>query len=161
MGYWSAHPMSGDTPMDYQDDLLRRFNNVDGNTYYFELEEDVLRKLIEDNFEVLLNESLETENFTFPWILYNYRVNIPLESIEKVKSLIGDGGSSERDYDDDDDDCGDSPATYAKLLYDNFEKIFIEKRFDEFAESLDNVGLSATIEKVITQNSGPKLINVK
>src|ERR1035437_42472 len=96
MGYWSEHPMAGDTPLDYRDELLSRYDI--NNTVYYEREVGELKYLIENDLISLIKQSEEYDNFTLPFIIIEYKVKIPNKLIARIKKLIGDGRNNVRGY---------------------------------------------------------------
>jgi len=158
MGYWSTHPMGGDTPWDLKADLLNDREDYFEEEYGIEwASEEMDKKMLEwitDNFLSLLEQAERTNNFTLPWICMEYEVKVPKIYIERVKALIGDGGSSDRGYPE---GIKDSPATYAKMLYDNFEE-YLENH-EKYLEDLRCESLmEAAVDMLANKESG--LVNV-
>ena len=98
MGYWSVHPMGGDTPMDLEYDLLGRYNRDNGETCYYELEHDELAALIKKDLKILIEDAETHGNFTLPFIIVNSGIKSTTRQARALKRLIGDGGNGDRGY---------------------------------------------------------------
>ena len=97
MGYWSAHPMGGDTPMDLEYSLLSRYDTSD-DSYYYERPCEELKISIERDLESLIVEAEESDNFTLPFIIVAYSVTVPDKFIDRALDLLSDGGGDDRGY---------------------------------------------------------------
>jgi len=98
MGYWSTHPMGGDSPLDSEYTLkLHMYNN-----------KEILEKLFQEKkykefFNLLLN-GLDNKDMGF--VIPYFLITIGLISsnpvfINEINELLGDGGLTERGYDAD------------------------------------------------------------
>jgi hypothetical protein len=126
MGYWSTHPMGGDSPLDKQAEF---WNIIDFDVYDVEDEgmsnEDIqkeIQKRVDKKLPELIEHFEECElGFVLPFTLVEWGVKIADKELsDQVKGLICDGGGGERGYDEDEED---SPQAYAKQLEQNWDKI--------------------------------------
>jgi len=126
MGYWSTHPMGGDTPLDYQA-KLEGIIGLSGDEEKEEYKEEVTKKLQDlanvnftrDAFHydfsnaniTQTKEGMEVENlvstpykencnFVVPFTLAELEIQVSDELLSrKFKQMIGDGGAANREYD--------------------------------------------------------------
>jgi len=98
MGYWSEHPMGGDTPMDMRDELLGRYDDYNnGPEYYFE--RDDLKTLIERDIDAIVAQAEKDKaNHALPFIIVENGVSLRKDLITRVKNMIMDGNGCERGY---------------------------------------------------------------
>lgn len=126
MGYWSTHPMGGDTPLDYQAEL-EEIIGLSGDEEKEEYKEKIMEKLQEladvtftrDAFHydfskaeiTQTKEGMEVKNlvstpyeencgFVVPFTIAELGIQISDEVLSrKLKNMIGDGGAANREYD--------------------------------------------------------------
>lgn len=172
MGYWSTHPLGGDAPMDmtsyinefiYKQEGGKLENDSDWRTYLdnvFTNEFNVtVTNFLKDTQKLsLLTESVENgtlddgdSKFVLPFMICEKMIVIEDKNLSnKIKNLIGDGGSSSRGYTKDDED---SPLKFARLLHDNWEKLQEVNYKDPIMDIiLDNPGLFDVIAENISSN---------
>ena len=137
MGYWSTHPMAGDTPLDYR-------NNIDFGIYtedewYATCEDPSLisREEIKNRWEKKLPKFIEIfegeekeGSFVLPFEVVAYQIIIKDKNLsERVKNMIGDGGAKDRGYDcpvsNKENNYNDfkSPNDYACQLRNNWDDL--------------------------------------
>jgi hypothetical protein len=118
MGYWSAHPMGGDTPSEIEDELLHAIsNNSDISGIFKNRDIDKLKEFIEG--------VLDEYSFVAPYVFKDLFLSMgdyePF--IQYMNDLLGDGGEGERDYEDEDED---SPNNYVIIFKNNSKELWSE-----------------------------------
>lgn len=101
MGYWSTHPMGGDAPYSAFSDLIETCAKKEGMDYY-DIDDYEFKVLLEkykmDIIENPDNYVEERFRFVIPFAFIQYTVRFDDETLEKVISFLGDGGSKSRGY---------------------------------------------------------------
>jgi hypothetical protein len=114
MGYWSEHPLGGDSPGDVKYSLLEYLFKEEGYDLNYIIEEVEMKtkrkrlkkKLPElvDNFNIIF-EGHDSDyyghrfDFVLPFTVIDYGVTINGEVIsKKLKDMIKDGGGGDRGY---------------------------------------------------------------
>lgn len=182
MGYWSKHPMGGDTPMDAQghmDWIL--FPEDEYGEEELDFDEDLYKKVLIEKIEDLLQAVEDEEDdehyllhiapFVIPFTIHEQEIQIKDEIIsKKIKALIQDGGASERGYDipspteenyptiHNNWNALQTPFDYARKLHDLWDGLMDGSI--PFKELEQDIGLFATIEKRMSETDGkPGIIN--
>lgn len=178
MGYWSTHPMGGDSPLDvlsYLEDYLLKLEGkeLDEEYEFFgDLPYEERKSMYEKHKYELLNGFTDYMNknhkyyegyeFVLIYRLIYHDIRFPNKYIDKLVEMLGDGGATERGYELNEKD---SPYMYIKKIVDNKELIFSEEKSikdvpQDIVESLYCPGLLQTIFEKIDKD-GPGLVNTK
>jgi hypothetical protein len=167
MGYWSKHPMGGDFPRDERLKIVEKAcgsckiydelfsSDIKNDTYHLDevIKEGLTEKFIDKATRFRYSEG---HKFVLPFVIAEYEIRIKDKKIsDKVKAMIGDGGSSIRGYNINDPD---SPGTHAKRLYDLWDDLMEGKV--EFSEIYKDPGLLETIAQKKSDPNHKGLINV-
>lgn len=124
MGYWSKHPMGGDTPADCEleiEGFVMEKQNIQDFDDWWNLSFNERQKLMDKYKMEILNLDLECE-FAIPYVLLNYDIKFDdKNTIDLLKEMIGDGGAFERGYDHE-DEVG--PHVYATAFKRNIYYLF-------------------------------------
>lgn len=177
MGYWSTHPMGGDSPCDAQSFILDYIFEKEGMTfeddgYFCDLCAEKGKKLIDkykyemmDNIKDIL--TIKYENYTadytdcsfaLPFLFLDYDIRVKKDYIDKIIELLSDGGASERGYYEEDEE--DSPIKVINLIKKYKDELFSEDYTTEKAieiipreeiSQLFDMGLLATIDKAVSE----------
>jgi len=167
MGYWSEHPMGGDSPMDSQFVIMdvlftgEEFDNEEIYTY------DEIKKRLSEQIEKVLEvvkEDLDDE-FVLPFTIAEFEVQIKDKTLsEEIKEMIYDGDNCERGYEYDPVPTKennytdfDRPICYANQLRDLWDELMENK--SKFNELGKNKGLFVIINEQIEKDD-LGLINV-
>jgi len=159
MGYWSSHPMGGDTPLDHKDMLIDgMFKNKEELTALFKNKEfklffEKLRSYVED----------EEMDFIVPYVL----MGIGLASthpgyIDEFSKILEntDGGSYMRAYEEDDKN---TPAHYIQY----FKKVVLEDPTYRIFKKIESVNpnyeifISNNEELEFTEENVPEELTAK
>ena len=110
MGYFDAHPMSGDQPMDIEDIIYSTlFTNEESEAELFQ-NDDILRErlnlklnecpeLFIAQFKKKLKEYGASDEFVLPFLVVQVKIEIQDKFISSLlKEMIKDGGAKERGY---------------------------------------------------------------
>lgn len=178
MGYWSTHPMGGDSPLDvrcyigdYIQNLMKQdgiipeeenyFNNKDNGyiTKYLNLYKT---NLVNNFMDYIKEEEPYYKNYGFvvPFVLLEFEIRFDNEDeIKKLKELVADGGGYERGYCDEEKD---SPIRIANIVKNHIQVLFNSKYNIEDVkkqlsgnelENLFDMGVLFALEKAISENS--------
>jgi hypothetical protein len=165
MGYWSEHPMGGDSPLDDKEELMRQvYELTEAEESLFYSPDSPARAELIEKMKNLFIEKLPqliefSENLDCPWVLPYQIVEFEIKITDKnlsdqIKELIGDGGSEERYYDKDEKE---SPLTHASYLYSIWDELMAgTKPF----ENLEDPGLLAAFAKKISEDNNEGFINI-
>jgi hypothetical protein len=164
MGYWSHHPMGGDTPLDFKDNLLSRYDNVEDENkeyFYFDRPIEEIKFFIERDLKELLEKSIRDKNFSLPWIIIEYNIDVPEEFREPIKKLIGcdiENINEEQPTKENNWNDFKSPLCFCEQLKFYWNDIMNKTiKSDDVLE--DNIGLVETIFKAMEENK-TGLVNV-
>lgn len=163
MGYWDTHPMAGDLPMDAEyalTDLL--FSNEERDAALHHDSTFYKERLTQKAEEASHIDFFEGQNYVLPFKVAELGIRISDKALsEKIKSMIGDGGASDRGYPLADSSATNnynefvSPYDYACALYDQWDK-GMDGEVD-----LSTIGMSIGLFDKINEHTGSGLINKK
>ena len=135
MGYWSTHPMGGDSPaddrgslLDYicgdRGEILDCYENWEGPEKQQQAKKDIIHFLMEKLDSVIeYADSLDCP-WVLPYLLIELEHRIENENFsQQICSLIGDGGSTERGYNTE-VEIGQSKEPYPHHYAQTLEKIW-------------------------------------
>jgi hypothetical protein len=167
MGYWSAHPMAGDKPLDVEDFILsevfskremKKDMHFDETLVKIRLEKNI--KKLYPSLQKLVSDGLvqKCSMFVLPFLLAKYKIQIKDKSLsDAFKNIIGDGGAEDRGYPE--EECTptkennyngfQSPADYAAELYDKWDDLISGAlSFDELSTSYKERNLRIVQTKI-------------
>lgn len=132
MGYWSTHPMGGDSPLDKKLIILDKVgelyfkldNEVLANTFLQELytHEEIMTAINSIKYDLISLFKDSEYSFALVYVFLSYSVKFDnVEDLETLKVLLKDGGHSERGYTECDKD---SPLFHINILKNNIERVF-------------------------------------
>jgi hypothetical protein len=160
MGYWDKHPMAGDSPMDYEGDLLYEVKlNYESTPQEFEAK---LPQLVQQGSR----RKYKKNAFVLPFMVVDRGIKVTDPELSaKLKSFIQDGGAAERgypvyspaqsQYPTEQNNWNDfqSPQDYAVQLYDLWDDIMSGKR------QIEELGRLRGLFEVILTNDKKGLVN--
>ena len=141
MGYWSTHPLGGDTPLYYKEEVMFEIFSMEEFYATFDDINAVPREEVVKRFEKklpklvkLFEGKCKEGSYGLPFSLVAYEITIKDKNLsERVKNMIGDGGAEYRGYDcpvsnkENNYNEFKSPNDYACQLKDNWDDLMTGK----------------------------------
>lgn len=150
MGYWCAHPLSGDAPLEAINFLMNSFDMEEIYSQWaneeFTRDTKTYIKFVKEFKEALYRGEVDVAlegyfvsryPFVIPYAIAEFGVKLEDENlVTELKMLIKDGGSKERGYEakesNKENNYNDfqSPNDFACQLRDNWENIVLHGKVD-------------------------------